>query len=81
MELWSLHAHLTLSPQSVMVLPTFVFGTNLPRKLGSCVQAPKVTCRWCQGINNLTNVWDTANGECVVIMQTELEKMFEKVHF
>ena len=38
-------------------------------------------CRWCQGINNLTNVWDTGNGECVVIMQTELEKMFEKVNF
>lgn len=36
--------------------------------------------RWCQGINNLTNVWDTSNGECVVILQTELEKMFEKVH-
>lgn len=35
--------------------------------------------RWCQGINNLTNVWDTGNGECVVMMQTELEKMFEKV--
>ena len=37
--------------------------------------------RWCQGINNLSNVWDTANGECVVILQTELEKMFEKVCF
>ena len=36
-------------------------------------------CRWCQGINNLTNIWDTSNGECVVMMQTELEKMFEKV--
>ena len=38
-----------------------------------------VVFRWCQGINNLTNVWDTGNGECVVMMQTELEKMFEKV--
>ena len=37
-------------------------------------------CRWCQGINNLTNVWDTSSGECVVMMQTELEKMFEKVN-
>lgn len=48
---------------------------------GSCEQGLKssLTLRWCQGINNLTNVWDTANGECVVIMQTELEKMFEKV--
>jgi hypothetical protein len=35
--------------------------------------------RRCQGINNLADVWDTSNGECVVMMQTELEKMFEKV--
>ena len=34
--------------------------------------------RRCQGINNLTDVWDTSNGECVVMMQSELEKMFEK---
>jgi len=35
-------------------------------------------CR-CQGINNLADVWETSNGECVVMMQAELEKMFEKV--
>ena len=35
--------------------------------------------RRCQGINNLSDVWDTSNGECVVVMQSELEKMFEKV--
>lgn len=40
---------------------------------------PLLVYKWCQGINNLTDVWDTSNGECVVIMQTELEKMFEKV--
>lgn len=32
-----------------------------------------------QGINNLTDVWDTANGECVVMMEAELEKMFDKI--
>ena len=32
-----------------------------------------------QGINNLTDVWDTSKGECVVMMQSELEKMFDKV--
>ena len=31
-----------------------------------------------QGINNLTDVWDTSKGECVVMMQSELEKMFDK---
>ena len=35
-------------------------------------------CR-CQGINNLADIWETSNGECVVMMQSELEKMFEKV--
>ena len=35
--------------------------------------------KWCQAINNLTDVWDTAEGECVVMMQTELEKMAEKI--
>ena len=31
-----------------------------------------------QGINNLQDVWDTSKGECVVMMQSELEKMFDK---
>ena len=35
--------------------------------------------KWCQGINNLTDVWETSNGECVIIMQTQLEKLYEKV--
>ena len=37
-------------------------------------------CR-CQGINNLADIWETSNGECVVMLQSELEKMFEKVGF
>ena len=40
---------------------------------------PLLVYKWCQGINNLGGVWDTANGECVVMLQTRLEKMFEKV--
>lgn len=35
--------------------------------------------KWCQGINNLTDVWDTDNGECVVMLQTRFEKMYEKM--
>lgn len=34
---------------------------------------PLLVYKWCQGINNLTNVWETANGECVVMVQTNLE--------
>ncbi|MEW5319339.1 MAG: hypothetical protein WDW38_010498 [Sanguina aurantia] len=40
---------------------------------------PLLVYKWCQGINNLHNVWETSNGECVVMMQAEFEKMYEKV--
>lgn len=40
---------------------------------------PLLVYKWCQGINNLANVWETSAGECVVMLQTKLEKMFEKV--
>ncbi len=40
---------------------------------------PLLVYKWCQGINNLTEVWETANGECVVMMQSVLEKVYEKV--
>ena len=40
---------------------------------------PLLVYKWCQGINNLTDVWDTADGQCVVLLQSRFEKMFEKV--
>jgi hypothetical protein len=40
---------------------------------------PLLVYKWCQGINNLSDIWDTANGECVVVLQTTLEKIYEKV--
>ena len=40
---------------------------------------PLLVYKWCQGINNLTDVWETASGECVVVMQSQLEKVYEKV--
>ena len=40
---------------------------------------PLLVYKWCQGINNLTDVWDTGEGECVVMLQTKFEKMFEKI--
>ena len=27
----------------------------------------------------MTDIWETSEGECVVLMQSEFEKMFEKV--
>eukprot|EP00976_Prorocentrum_cordatum_P096260 1190496-Prorocentrum_minimum.AAC.1 len=40
---------------------------------------PLLVYKWCQGINNLTDVWETSEGECVVMLQTKFEKMYEKV--
>lgn len=30
---------------------------------------PLLVYKWCNGVNNLSGVWDTAQGECVVMMQ------------
>ncbi|KAJ3744505.1 hypothetical protein DFH05DRAFT_1617530 [Lentinula detonsa] len=35
--------------------------------------------KWCQGINNLTDIWETSEGECNVMMETVLSKIYEKV--
>lgn len=35
--------------------------------------------KWCQGINNLNDVWETNEGECVVMMETVLSKVYEKI--
>jgi len=40
---------------------------------------PWLVYKWCNGINNLQAIWETSEGECVVMMQSVLEKMYEKV--
>ncbi|KAL1196538.1 Pre-mRNA-processing-splicing factor 8A [Cardamine amara subsp. amara] len=40
---------------------------------------PLLVYNWCQGINNLQDVWDTDNGQRVVMLQTKFEKFFEKI--
>ncbi|KAI6190216.1 WD repeat-containing protein 48-like protein [Aphelenchoides bicaudatus] len=40
---------------------------------------PLLVYKWCQGINNLQNVWETKEGECNVMMQSKLEKIYEKM--
>ncbi len=37
--------------------------------------------KWCQGVNNSGDVWTTSNGECVVMMETKFEKVYEKIDF
>ncbi len=41
---------------------------------------PLLVYKWCQGVNNLENIWDVEdNGESVVLMQTKYEKFYEKI--
>ncbi|KAJ6171891.1 hypothetical protein N7470_000958 [Penicillium chermesinum] len=40
---------------------------------------PLLTYKWAQGINNLSNVWETSEGETNVMIETELSKVYEKV--
>ncbi|KAL0931070.1 Pre-mRNA-processing-splicing factor 8 [Colletotrichum truncatum] len=40
---------------------------------------PLLVYKWAQGINNLDKVWETENGECNVMIETELSKVYEKI--
>jgi pre-mRNA-processing factor 8 len=42
---------------------------------------PLLVYKWCQGVNNLSDVWNTSAGECVVMMETKFEKVYEKIDF
>lgn len=48
-------------------------------KPGDSEPAPLLVYKWCQGINNLTDVWETSEGECLVMMETRFSKLAEKV--
>ncbi|KAM0284953.1 hypothetical protein ACHAQH_001640 [Verticillium albo-atrum] len=40
---------------------------------------PLLVYKWTQGINNLDKVWETENGECNVMIETELSKVYDKM--
>jgi pre-mRNA-processing factor 8 len=40
---------------------------------------PLLTYKWAQGINNLSNVWGIDEGECNVMLETRLDKVYEKI--
>ncbi|ERF72184.1 Pre-mRNA-processing-splicing factor 8 [Endocarpon pusillum Z07020] len=40
---------------------------------------PLLTYKWAQGINNLTKVWETEDGQCNVMIETQLSKVYEKI--
>ncbi|KAJ2508205.1 pre-mRNA-splicing factor 8, partial [Coemansia sp. RSA 1939] len=41
--------------------------------------SPLLVYKWCQGVNNLDGAWETSNGECVVMLEARLARVFEKV--
>jgi len=41
--------------------------------------APLLVYKMCQGINNLSGVWDTSEEQCTVLLETRFSKMLEKV--
>ncbi|KAI9220140.1 PRP8 pre-mRNA processing factor 8 [Blastocladiella britannica] len=40
---------------------------------------PFLVYKWCQGVNNLDDVWDTTAGQCNVMLETDLVKLYEKM--
>ncbi|EIW70772.1 hypothetical protein TREMEDRAFT_38390 [Tremella mesenterica DSM 1558] len=40
---------------------------------------PLLVYKWANGLNNLTDIWDTSEGECVVLMETVLSRVYEKI--
>ncbi|KAI4939932.1 Pre-mRNA-processing-splicing factor 8 [Alternaria infectoria] len=40
---------------------------------------PLLTYKWAQGINNLDKVWESQDGECNVMIETQLSKVYEKI--
>jgi pre-mRNA-processing factor 8 len=48
-------------------------------KPGDSEPPPMLVYKWCQGINNLTDVWDSTNGECNVLLETKFSKVFDKI--
>ncbi|KAJ1906844.1 Pre-mRNA-processing-splicing factor 8 [Coemansia sp. IMI 209127] len=41
--------------------------------------SPLLVYKWCQGANNLDSAWETANGECVVMVEAKLARVFENM--
>jgi len=41
---------------------------------------PLLVYKWANGINNLQNVWNYEDGECNVMIETQLSKVYEKIN-
>ena len=63
------------------VTPSFDTGHLFPNwiKPADSEPPPLLVYKWCQGVNNLEDVWATERGECVVMLESKLEKVYEKI--
>ncbi|KAJ1979992.1 hypothetical protein H4R33_005585 [Dimargaris cristalligena] len=41
---------------------------------------PLLVYKWCQGINNLEDAWDTSEGQTLVMLETSLSRVAEKIN-
>ncbi|KAI5957199.1 PRP8 [Candida jiufengensis] len=42
---------------------------------------PLMVYKWCQGINNLKDVWNTSQGQCNVMLESKLSRFSDKIDF
>ena len=62
------------------IIHAFMKTVKLMMIITDVCQAPCSCMLVCStGINNLQDVWDTAEGECNVMMEATFEKMYEKI--
>ncbi|EZG56399.1 pre-mRNA-processing-splicing factor 8 [Gregarina niphandrodes] len=40
---------------------------------------PLLLHRWCNGINNLDDIWSSNDGSCLALMHSKFDKMYEKI--
>lgn len=48
-------------------------------KPGDSEPPPLLVYKWCQGVNNLQGIWNTNEGQCVVLLETKFHNVWEKV--
>jgi hypothetical protein len=61
------------------VLLFLISTLTLKFELQDTEPPPLLVYKWCQGINNLNEIWETSEGECNVLMETVLSKVYEKI--
>jgi pre-mRNA-processing factor 8 len=40
---------------------------------------PLLTYKYCQGLNNLTDIWETQSNQTAVLLQAKFDKVYEKI--